>query len=525
MENSSINFLVNELKKQIPSGVFLSRVSLKKGFLEWKLDRQYLLFPSAPRSAPFFLSGGRAPGEPISGSDINVIRKYLENSRLINIDKPLEERFIRFELEKRMIWGDQSRFTFTVHAGRVPTAWYITDPEDRILWSWNDAQAIAGTCLSEPTDDRKPFNNLSVADIREADHPKTIYQHFRGMGPAWARELIQASEPETLLIRMKQAEPAGGFRYPKDDFPIRMTSLGNPEETFSTFCEAIEYRILKAREQATFQSRQNRIHKRLVRELKNKTGLLEKLKKELKDCFKSEKLLKRAELLSANFTQLKKGMDSITVDDLETGEPVTISLDPELYPQDNIGRLYKRAARMKKKAPRVKERIRVVQSEIAALEDELFAIAQAESLADLPEDDNRKTKQKKASTDKLAGIIRINLEDGFFVYIGRHNKGNQVLYNQKLGPDDLWFHAKDIPGSHVVLKNPGGKDIPDSMIERAAELAAWFSKARNDTRVEIQYTDKSNLYSSKGKGQGFVLLRRFKTIDVEPKAPSQTAND
>jgi len=170
----------------------------------------------------------------------------------------------------------------------------------------------------------------------------------------------------------------------------------------------------------------------------------------------------------------------------------------------------------------VEERIQVVTAELQALLDERYAMEQASEWSDLPETapDDRRTGRRKADSAE-AGIRRLDLADGFFLYVGRNSRGNQVLVNRKLGPHDLWFHAKDIPGSHVVLKNPGGKAIPEHHIETAARIAAWCSSAGSDSRVEVQYTDKKNLYSSKGKGLGFVLLRRFQTRLVTPLNPDQ----
>ncbi len=526
MENISINFLVNEIKTFVKIQSRISRVSLKSGYLECRLGNKYLIFSSAPRSAPFFLSEHRFSGDTSQGSDINVLRKYMEGATILDIGKPLDERVIDFHIAKLAIWGEEQRFHFIVNAGTIPTRWVITDKELRIIWSRNDSGAIAGTGFQWPQDNRAPLESLDAKTPSSYSSPKDLYTTVRGLGPAFATELLASNAPKNLLNTLLQAHPGQGYVYGKRVFPIRMKTLGDPDMVKPDMSTALSEQHELLLEKGKFQQICSRAEKKLRREIGKKENLLKKLEKELQSCNKNAPLLRKAEALSAHFQELKPGMKKIQLPDLQDDSLLTIILDPELAPSENISRLYRKAARLKRKLPLIQERIQVVLFELAALKDDRYSLKQATCLDDLqgilPEKPAKKGRKKEKI---IPGIRRIELRNGFFAYVGRNSLGNQVLYSQKLGPRDLWFHAKDIPGSHVVLKNPGGKPIPPSLVKRAAELAAAYSSAGSDTLVEVQYTTKGNLYSSKGKGRGFVLLRKFQTILVKPDGSAAVMGD
>ena len=277
MENISINFLVNELKKTFPTGCPISRISLRKTFLEWRLGKRSLVFSLLPRSAPFFLSENRAPGDPISSADINVLRKYLENGRLTTIEKPVDERIVIFTVEKTAIWGDRAGIRFIVNAGRIPTSWVITDESSKVLWSWNESSTIAGTTYLLPEDDRLPLTQLTAGDIQRAEKPKDLYSRFRGLGPAMCRELMEADDTDAMLAKLLAAKPEGGYSYLKEDYPVQMQSLGTPLQAHPTLSDAIEARQIRGREQARFEQRRHHLLKRVVREIDRKQTLLTKL--------------------------------------------------------------------------------------------------------------------------------------------------------------------------------------------------------------------------------------------------------
>jgi predicted ribosome quality control (RQC) complex YloA/Tae2 family protein len=126
-------------------------------------------------------------------------------------------------------------------------------------------------------------------------------------------------------------------------------------------------------------------------------------------------------------------------------------------------------------------------------------------------------KTKAKQPQKISGVRRYLSSDGYEILVGRAAKDNDHLTFKVAQPNDLWLHAGDYPGSHVVVRNPTRKEIPHRTVIEAAQLAGRFSQASEDTKVVIHYTQRKFLSKPKGAAPGLVRLSRFRSITVEPK--------
>ncbi len=524
MENFSINFLIKETKKTLNSEIFINKIKLKKEFLVLITQNNNIFFPLLPKSPPFFLSGKKPIGDDIKSHDINIFRKYLENSILLNIEKPFFERVILFKFKKTMIWGEEKYFYFIVNCSTLPFKWYITDENKKIIFSKNDQNAVAGIEVSLPESNKEePLIEKLLKSTNLS--PKEFARKFKGFSTNYAREFIQSENKKAFWEKIVNCNLEGGFYYKKDCYPLKMITLEPVVRVFPSFNQCVEERFFEYLNKNKLLSLKSRLEKKFKKEIAKKEKLIQKMYLELKDAEKSERLIQKAQILSSNFQKIKRGMKKVKLFDFFENKEIEVELNPELSPQENISRLYRKATRLKRKLPLVKKRIEELKGEINHLKDNLFLIENAESTEILEEFEEKKEKRKKSTKTPLSGIEKIKIDKNFFVYVGKNSKANHTLYTQKLSKNDLWFHAKDIPGSHVVLKNPGNvkiEEIPENIIEKAASIAAYYSKGKNNTSVEVQYTTKDNLYSSKGKGEGFVLLRDFKTIFVKPEKKGET---
>jgi predicted ribosome quality control (RQC) complex YloA/Tae2 family protein len=125
--------------------------------------------------------------------------------------------------------------------------------------------------------------------------------------------------------------------------------------------------------------------------------------------------------------------------------------------------------------------------------------------------------KKSAKPEKISGVRRYLSTDGYEILVGRAARDNDNLTFRVAQPNDLWMHAGDYPGSHVVVRNPTRKEIPQRTIIEAAQLAGRFSQASEDAKVVIHYTERKFLSKPKGSAPGLVRLSRFRSINVEPK--------
>jgi predicted ribosome quality control (RQC) complex YloA/Tae2 family protein len=108
---------------------------------------------------------------------------------------------------------------------------------------------------------------------------------------------------------------------------------------------------------------------------------------------------------------------------------------------------------------------------------------------------------------------------GFDIYCGKNNKQNDYLTMKMARGEDIWLHTKDIPGSHVLIKNPEGRDIPPEVVEKAAQWAAWHSQARQSSKVPVDYTKRKNVWKPNGARPGMALYKNQQTLYISPAEP------
>lgn len=208
--------------------------------------------------------------------------------------------------------------------------------------------------------------------------------------------------------------------------------------------------------------------------------------------------------------------------DLDAPELV-IALDPSLTPLENAQRYFERYNKAKRA-------LEDVPGLVTATESELSFLAQLETDLDLaanwPEiDEVQQTLQAKGHwrgkpAQRIAGggrsaPLRVVTEDGFVIWVGRNSRQNEAVTFEKGGPTDLWLHARDVPGAHVIIKTDG-RNVPDAVIEAAAGLAAYYSARQSENKVEVDVTERRHVRKIKGGGPGMVTYRQEVTRSVTP---------
>lgn len=246
-----------------------------------------------------------------------------------------------------------------------------------------------------------------------------------------------------------------------------------------------------------------------------------------------EKLRMSGELIKANIYLIParaEAADLVNYYDPEA-KTVTVELDPQLTAAENAQAYFKRYTKARSGQEAAKTYLAEATAELDYLETVLMSVEQAEKAADLIEVKTELIKEgylkppreprkgRKPETSPEPEPIRFDLEDGFQVLVGRNNRQNDYLTLKLAAPEDLWLHVKDIPGSHVVVKSPLKNAIPDSVIEQAAQLAAYYSKARQSTKAPVDYTLRKHVRKPKGAKPGMVIYDNQKTVFVEPKSP------
>jgi predicted ribosome quality control (RQC) complex YloA/Tae2 family protein len=251
---------------------------------------------------------------------------------------------------------------------------------------------------------------------------------------------------------------------------------------------------------------------------------LDILRKTLRECEDREQYKIYGELLTANIYSIKKGDKSSKVLNYYTAEEeyIDIKLDENKTPSENIQAYFKKYNKLKKSAEMAQVQIEAAEQEMDYLQSVLTNIRNVENYEEIDEIRKeltdtgyirfRKEDKKKAKASKPLHFLS---SDGVHIYVGKNNIQNDFLTLKFADKQDIWLHTKNIPGSHVIIKNTG--KISDKTLEEAAVIAAFYSKAKDSTKVAVDYTEVKNVKKPSGAKPGMVIYYTNKTIYADPE--------
>ncbi|MGB6295267.1 MAG: NFACT RNA binding domain-containing protein [Rivularia sp. (in: cyanobacteria)] len=275
----------------------------------------------------------------------------------------------------------------------------------------------------------------------------------------------------------------------------------------------------------------------LTQKLSNILGKLrskaETFEKRLRESEQSDEYRTQADLLMAYLQEWQPGMEEITLVDFETNEPVKIKLQPDKNAVQNAQKLYKQHQKLKRARTAVEPLLAEVNAEIEYLEQVEASISQidnyleAEDLQALEEIREELIAQKyledseyrrRSSNEATTNFHRHQTPSGFEVLIGRNNRQNDQLTFRVAGDYDLWFHAQEIPGSHVLLRLDPGAVAQENDLQFTANLAAYYSRARQSEQVPIIYTEPKHVYKPKGAKPGIAIYKQETILWGKPQS-------
>lgn len=306
------------------------------------------------------------------------------------------------------------------------------------------------------------------------------------------------------------------------------------EEIFESVNEAIQVYIAR---KVSFRQKEKKllnVLRAIKLRIKKNRSLAESLEKEREEAEEFRLLEQKAHLLNLHIADMARGMESIIISNIydEEQKPITIELNPEWPPQKNIEHYFSRSKKMKASINKIGERIHALQEEIVRFTDLRLEF----------EDDTKHDWKKIEKTydefvrtgwiKKIAEDTRTKLEreaptfrefsvaGDWRVFVGQNDTKNDLLTFKFAKSDDYWFHARGVPGSHVVLKRDGRKDNPGKQaIEETASIAAYYSKGKSSSLVPVAYTLKKYVRKPKGFRPGQVAIEREEVVIVPPREP------
>ena len=251
------------------------------------------------------------------------------------------------------------------------------------------------------------------------------------------------------------------------------------------------------------------------------------LRATLSDAEKMDTYREYADLITANIYRIQEGHKSIEVENffIEDMPMVKITLDPALSPSQNAQKYYKKYNKSKTALKEAQKQLEQSVQELEYIESTLAMVETADRLEDISvirrelADEGyikRSTNAQKKQKAEQSKPMHFVSSDGFDIYVGRNNTQNDYLTLKFANSSDLWFHTKDIHGSHTVIKLGLDKDVPKETILEAAALAAYYSKARESSQVPVDYTTIKNVKKPNGAKPGMVIYDHYNTVYIKP---------
>ena len=477
---------------------------------------------------------------------VMVLRKYLEGSVLQSIDQVGVDRIVNFNFSNRNELGDQVQLVLSLelmgrHSNVIlydKKSGQIIDLLKRVNPDENRVRLLLPKAKYELPPLIPGINGFKITEAEfnlKATNtaPAALAQQFGGLDRDDRQELEGYLEDDLSFSSFKtfmdQFDKKGAFilKTPKNKrkiFPYLPYHLDLTKEASDPdFNHALDEFYQYQSNQDWVKQKSSQIERVIKNEHNKLTKKIVKLKKQLDQAENSEGYRIRGEILNANLAQVKPGMSQIELPNYyDNNKPIEIKLDTALSPARNGQKYFTRYKKLRDSIKHVKEQISIAQTNLNYFDTIQTAIDNAE-----PQDIDQitdeltsqgylkkpqKPKRKKKITEKNLNKFRIS--SGKTVLVGKNNLQNDWLTLKKANKTDIWFHVKNIPGSHVILQS---SEATDEDIKETAEIAAYFSKAKNSAHVQVDYVTDKRVKKPNGAKPGFVIYTGQNSIEVTPE--------
>ncbi len=293
---------------------------------------------------------------------------------------------------------------------------------------------------------------------------------------------------------------------------------GKIREQFADPLKAINEFFHLYTQSHAFYSEKSSVLRPLLEPNKSATSYISKNKSKLKELLDDQHYQAWGDLVMANLHRIKTGEVNVIVENFyNNNQPIEIKLKRDLSPQKNAEAFYRKGKNQQIEIQKLKEAIIRKEKEVEKISSLILKIEASKDLKQLRGLSNGPNQiVKKKASEKILPFHEFEFK-GFKIWVGRNAECNDKLTLKYSHKDDLWLHAKDVAGSHVLIKNQSGKNFPKDVIERAAELAAYNSKRKTDSLCPVSVTPKKFVRKRKGDPAGAVVVEREEVIMVEPK--------
>ena len=533
-----LHHMVEELRRQLVNGRIqkINQPFEQELVLQIRSNRQShrLLLSAHPVFGRIQLTQTTFENPAQPSTFIMVLRKYLQGALIESIEQVENDRIVEISVSNKNEIGDHIQATLIIEImGKHSNILLVDKSSHKILevikhvgFSQNSYRTLlpGSTYIAPPsTESLNPFTikDEKLFEILQTQETttKNLQSLFQGLGRDTANEL------ENILVSDKLSTFRNFFN--QETKPCLTETSFSPvpfanqvREHFASLSDLLDTYYKDKAERDRVKQQASELIRRVENELQKNRHKLKKQEKELLATDNAEEFRQKGELLTTFLHQVPNDQDQVILDNYYTNQPITIALDKALSPNQNAQRYFKRYQKLKESVKYLTDLIQETKATILYLESVETVLNQAglEEIAEIREEliqtgfirrrQREKIQKRKKPEQYLAS-------DGkTIIYVGRNNLQNEELTFKMARKEELWFHAKDIPGSHVVIS--GNLDPSDEVKTDAAELAAYFSQGRLSNLVQVDMIEVKKLNKPTGGKPGFVTYTGQKTLRVTP---------
>lgn len=476
-----------------------------------------------------------------------VFRKHLEGGFIENIRQIGNDRRVEIDIKSKDEIGDTMHRTIILEIMGKHSNLILVDENRKIIEGFkhltpntNQYRTVMPGFEYEAPPSQNKLNPYEISgqealkyiDFNSGKISKQLLNSFEGFSPLITNEIVsrrqfmtQDTLPEAYdeVMAETQLSPTPVFHKNhetgKEDFYfMKLNQFYDDVVEYDSLNDLLD-RYYDARgERERVKQRANDLVRFVQQQLQKQQNKLSKLIDEYESAKDKETQQLYGELITANIYRIKQGDESVTALNYYTGEEVTIPLNPTKSPSVNAQYYYKQYNRLKTREHELDHQIQLTKENIdyfSNIEQQLehITVDDIDDIRDELADQGFMKQRKNTKKNAQIQLQTYRSSDGDTILVGKNNKQNDYLTNKKAQKSHIWFHTKDIPGSHVVILN----DSPsDETIKEAAMLAGYFSKAGNSGQIPVDYTEIRNVHKPSGAKPGFVTYDNQKTLYATP---------
>lgn len=523
-------------------------------------QRHYLVLSAHPQWARVHLTAEKTRrGVEMHSPLLLLLRKHVRDARLTHISQPPHERILRLSF----VHPEHGGTTLVMEVMGKHSNVILLDPNEVILECLKRVGADVNryrtvqprqAYVPPPAQPKLDPDQLSAGELRSlvesagADRPlwRVLVDGLRGVSPLLGRELsfraygradCTAGDADNVgpLLRACEALCCAATRAPWQ--PCVAHQAGEPSafapyllthlatyESVESISQAIERYIVAQTSRDPYAAAKRRVRTLIETARKQVERKRQSLERSLQPAEEIDRLRRSGEWILAYAQQLSPGQSRLQVTGWESESPLEIALDPTKSPTENAQAYFDRYARAKNAAQEVPPLL----NEVTLTEQYLQQLLTDLDLASTqPEIEDVHRALQEASHDKptdgrkpgpRSRHLVVQSDDGFTILVGKNSRQNEEVTFKQAGADDVWLHVRGAPGAHVIIRC-GNRPVTERTLHKAAQLAAYFSAARADAQVAVDYTRVRYVRRIKGAGPGMVTYRQEKTLYVSPQPP------